>query len=99
MRKIQNYNFDVVIIGSGGAGLVAAIESARKNFRTCVVSKVHPLQSHTVAAQGGMNAAIGNIVPDDWRWHAYDTMKAADWIADIEAVEIMCRNARNAIQT
>ena len=95
--KINHHDYDVIIVGAGGAGLTAAISSAEANLKVAVVSKVHPKQSHTIAAQGGINAALGNVTKDDWRWHMYDTIKAADWIADQDMVEIMCKNAKDAI--
>lgn len=95
--KIENHYYDVLIIGSGGSGLSAAIFSADKGFDIAVVSKVHPLKSHTIAAQGGVNASLGNIAKDDWRWHAYDTIKSSDWIADQDSVEEMCRRAPEMI--
>jgi succinate dehydrogenase/fumarate reductase flavoprotein subunit len=91
--KIENHYHDVLIIGSGGSGLSAAIFAAARGVGVAVVSKVHPLKSHTVAAQGGMNASLGNITKDDWRWHAYDTIKSSDWIADQDSVEEMCQRA------
>ena len=96
--KIENHYHDVLIIGSGGAGLSAAIfATADKNFDVAVVSKVHPLKSHTIAAQGGVNASLGNISKDDWRWHAYDTIKSSAWIADQDSVEEMCKRAPEMI--
>lgn len=89
----KEYKSDVLIIGSGGSGLAAAIFAKKKGFDVAVVSKVHPLKSHTVAAQGGINAVLGNIEADDWRWHMYDTLKASDWIADEDSVELMCKSA------
>ncbi|WP_375326604.1 FAD-dependent oxidoreductase [Candidatus Tisiphia endosymbiont of Nemotelus uliginosus] len=96
LKKYHNY--DLIIIGAGGSGLAAAIYAARNGCKVVVISKVHPMRSHTVAAQGGINAALGNIIKDDWRWHAYDTIKAGDWLADQDSVEIMCRQAVNAIK-
>lgn len=96
--KIENHYHDVLIIGSGGAGLSAAIFAvADKNFDVAVISKVHPLKSHTIAAQGGVNASLGNISEDDWRWHAYDTIKSSAWIADQDSVEEMCKRAPEMI--
>lgn len=95
---MSNHFFDVLIIGSGGAGLTAAILSAKKGKKVAVISKVEPLKSHTIAAQGGINAALGNITHDKPEWHIYDTIKASDWLADEDAVEIMCNNASNAIK-
>lgn len=94
---IKKHYYDVLIIGSGGAGLTAAIFAAEKKFSVAVVTKVHPLNSHTVAAQGGINASLGNITEDNWRWHAYDTIKASDWLADQDSVEEMCREAPNMV--
>jgi succinate dehydrogenase / fumarate reductase, flavoprotein subunit len=91
-------DFDIIIIGSGGAGLMAAIsaiESGAKNI--AVISKVTPNNSHTVSAKGGINAALGNVQKDDWKWHAYDTLKGSDYLADVDAVEILCRDAKDAI--
>ncbi len=90
--------FDIIIIGSGGAGLMAAltaIKSGAKNI--AVISKVVPTNSHTVAAKGGINAALGNKSEDDWKWHAYDTLKGADYLADSDAVELLCSQAESAI--
>ncbi|CAF3140172.1 unnamed protein product, partial [Rotaria sp. Silwood2] len=99
MPPVKKYhNYDLIIIGAGGSGLAAAIYAAKNGCKVAVISKVHPMHSHTVAAQGGINAALGNITPDDWRWHAYDTIKAADWLADQDSVEIMCQQAVNAIK-
>lgn len=96
--KIENHYHDVLIIGSGGSGLSAAIFAVSdKNFDVAIISKVHPLKSHTVAAQGGVNASLGNISEDDWRWHAYDTIKSSAWIADQDSVEEMCRRAPEMI--
>lgn len=98
MRPLKKYHsYDLVIIGAGGSSLAAAISAAQKGYKVAVISKVHPMQSHTVAAQGGINAALGNITLDDWRWHAYDTIKASDWLADQDSVEIMCSAAPSAI--
>lgn len=96
--KIENHYHDVLIIGSGGAGLSAAIFATKdKSSDVAVISKVHPLKSHTVAAQGGINASLGNISEDNWRWHAYDTIKSSAWIADQDSVEEMCRRAPEMI--
>ncbi|MFK7973582.1 MAG: FAD-dependent oxidoreductase [Rickettsiaceae bacterium] len=89
--------YDVLIIGAGGSGLAAAIFAAKQGLEVAVISKVHPLKSHTIAAQGGINATLGNITPDDWHWHAYDTIKASDWLADQDSVEEMCRTAPEII--
>ena len=95
--EVKNHFYDVLIVGSGGSGLAAAIFATRRELKVAVVSKVHPLKSHTIAAQGGINASLGNITPDDWRWHAYDTIKASDWLADQDSVEEMCQSAPEVI--
>ncbi|WP_293644644.1 succinate dehydrogenase flavoprotein subunit [Thiolapillus sp.] len=86
-------NFDVLIIGAGGAGLNAAVQLARADLRVAVVSKVFPTRSHTVAAQGGVNAALGNVDDDSWHWHMFDTVKGSDYLGDQDAIEFMCREA------
>ncbi|WP_457675660.1 succinate dehydrogenase flavoprotein subunit [Thiolapillus sp.] len=86
-------NFDVLIIGAGGAGLNAAVQLADADLRVAVVSKVFPTRSHTVAAQGGVNAALGNVDEDKWHWHMFDTVKGSDWLGDQDAIEFMCREA------
>ena len=85
--------FDCLVIGAGGGGLRAALQLAQAEAHVAVVSKVFPTRSHTVAAQGGMNAALGNVLPDNWHWHMYDTIKGGDFLADQDAVEYMCRAA------
>ena len=97
-RSYLKKQFDIIIIGSGGAGLMAAIsaiESGAKNI--AVISKVIPNNSHTVAAKGGINAALENIKEDSWKWHAHDTLKGSDYLADKDAVDILCSNAASAI--
>lgn len=94
---MKNQTFDVLIIGAGGSGLCSAIMAAKKGLSVAVISRVHPMQSHTVAAQGGINAALGNVSKDDIRWHIYDTLKASDWLADEDSVEIMCNRAPEII--
>lgn len=89
--------FDALIIGGGGAGLRAAVELARGGLRTAVVSKLFPTRSHTVAAQGGISAALGNVTPDNWHWHMYDTVKGSDYLGDQDAIEYMCRHAADAV--
>ena len=86
-------NFDVLIIGAGGAGLNAAVQLADADLRVAVVSKVFPTRSHTVAAQGGVNAALGNVNEDKWHWHMFDTVKGSDYLGDQDAIEFMCREA------
>ena len=92
-NEIRHHFHDVVIVGAGGAGLRAALELADASYRVAVVSKVLPTRSHTVAAQGGMNAALGNMDADNWQWHMYDTVKGSDWLGDQDAIEYMCRAA------
>lgn len=95
--KIINGEYDVLIIGGGGSGLAAAIFARRKGLKVVVISKTHPLKSHTVAAQGGINASLGNVTEDDWMRHAYDTIKASGGLADGDSVEFMCKAAPDAI--
>ena len=85
--------FDALIIGAGGAGLNAALQLAETGYRVAVVSKVFPTRSHTVAAQGGVNAALANVLPDNWHWHMFDTVKGSDYLGDQDAIEFMCREA------
>ncbi|ELV08058.1 succinate dehydrogenase flavoprotein subunit [Wohlfahrtiimonas chitiniclastica] len=98
LKKYKDYNitehvYDVVVVGAGGAGLRATLGMAEKGFKTACVTKVFPTRSHTVAAQGGVSAALGNMGEDDWRWHMYDTVKGSDWLGDQDAIEYMCREA------
>lgn len=95
--QLPKRNFDALIIGGGGAGLRAAVELARGGLRAAVVSKLFPTRSHTVAAQGGISAALGNVTPDDWHWHMYDTVKGSDYLGDQDAIEFMCREAPDAV--
>ena len=95
--KVATHTFDAVIIGGGGAGLRAAIELSRSGLAVAILSKVFPTRSHTVSAQGGINAAIGNYEPDDWRWHMFDTVVGSDFLGDQAAIEFMCKNAPQAI--
>src|SRR5579885_2197114 len=95
--KIQTHQYDVIVVGAGGAGLRATLGLAAKGLTTACITKVFPTRSHTVAAQGGISAALGNMGPDDWRWHMYDTVKGSDWLGDQDAIEYMCREAVPAI--
>ncbi len=95
--EIIDHTYDVVVVGAGGAGLRATFGMAAKGLKTACVTKVFPTRSHTVAAQGGVSAALGNMGEDDWRWHAYDTIKGSDWLGDQDAIEYMCREAIPAI--
>ena len=90
---IPTRHFDALIIGAGGAGLNAALQLASADVHVAVVSKVFPTRSHTVAAQGGVNAALANVLPDNWHWHMFDTVKGADYLGDQDAIEFMCREA------
>jgi len=85
--------FDAIVVGGGGSGLRASLELSLAGKRTAVISKVFPTRSHTVAAQGGITSALGNVTPDDWHWHMYDTVKGSDYIGDQDAIEYLCRNA------
>src|SRR5512139_2340198 len=94
---IEDHNYDVVVIGAGGSGLRAVVGCSEAGLRTACISKVFPTRSHTVSAQGGIAAALGNMSEDDWRWHMYDTVKGADWLGDQDSIEYMCRNAPAAV--
>ncbi|KAH7707811.1 succinate dehydrogenase flavoprotein subunit [Aphelenchoides avenae] len=95
--KVVDHSFDAVVVGAGGAGLRAAMGLSESGFKTAVVTKLFPTRSHTVAAQGGINAALGNMNPDDWRWHFYDTVKGSDWLGDQDAIHYMTREAPRAV--
>ena len=94
---ITDHTFDVVVVGAGGSGLRATLECAAQGLKTACVTKVFPTRSHTVAAQGGIAAALGNMGEDDWRWHMYDTVKGSDWLGDQDAIEYLCKNAPEAV--
>lgn len=95
--KIIDHSYDVVVVGAGGAGLRATFGMASAGLSTACLTKVFPTRSHTVAAQGGMSAALGNMGEDDWRFHMYDTVKGSDWLGDQDSIEYMCRNAAAAV--
>ena len=95
--SIVDHAYDVVVVGAGGAGLRATVGLAEAGLKTACVTKVFPTRSHTVAAQGGVSASLGNMGPDDWRWHMYDTVKGSDWLGDQDSIEYMCREAVPAI--
>ncbi len=95
--KTVQHTYDVIVVGAGGAGLRATFGMAQKGLKTACLTKVFPTRSHTVAAQGGMSAALGNMGEDQWQWHFYDTIKGADWLGDQDAIEYMCREAAPAV--
>ncbi|MEN6078883.1 succinate dehydrogenase flavoprotein subunit, partial [Chromobacterium piscinae] len=90
-------HFDAVVVGAGGAGMRAALQLSEAGLKTAVLSKVFPTRSHTVAAQGGVSASLGNSEPDNWHWHMYDTVKGSDWLGDQDAIEFMCREAPKVV--
>ncbi|KAG2135496.1 succinate dehydrogenase [Suillus clintonianus] len=91
------HEYDAIVVGAGGAGLRAAFGLAEAGFNTACITKLFPTRSHTVAAQGGINAALGNMTEDDWRWHMYDTVKGSDWLGDQDAIHYMCREAPRSV--
>ena len=95
--EIIDHRYDVIVVGAGGAGLRATLGLAEQGLATACITKVFPTRSHTVAAQGGMSASLGNMGEDDWRWHMYDTVKGSDWLGDQDAIEYMCREAPSAV--
>jgi succinate dehydrogenase / fumarate reductase flavoprotein subunit len=94
---IVDHSFDVIVLGAGGAGLRATLGMVAAGLNTACITKVFPTRSHTVTAQGGISAALGNIEQDDWRWHLFDTVRGSDWLGDQDAITYMCREAINAI--
>ncbi|MEX3672419.1 FAD-dependent oxidoreductase, partial [Paraburkholderia phenoliruptrix] len=96
-NALPRRKFDVVIVGAGGSGMRASLQLARAGLSVCVLSKVFPTRSHTVAAQGGIGASLGNMSEDNWHYHFYDTIKGSDWLGDQDAIEFMCREAPNAV--
>ncbi len=92
-----DHSYDVIVVGAGGAGLRATLGLAESGLSTACISKLFPTRSHTVAAQGGISAALGNMGEDDWRWHMYDTVKGSDWLGDQDAIELMCKEAPAAV--
>nr|WDE17729.1 mitochondrial succinate dehydrogenase flavoprotein subunit [Neoseiulus barkeri] len=95
--KVVDHQFDAIVVGAGGAGLRAAFGLVEEGFKTACITKLFPTRSHTVAAQGGINAALGNMEPDDWQWHMYDTVKGSDWLGDQDAIHYMTREAPKAV--
>jgi succinate dehydrogenase (ubiquinone) flavoprotein subunit len=95
--EIIDHDYDAVVVGAGGAGLRAAFGLAEHGFKTACITKLFPTRSHTVAAQGGINAALGNMTEDDWRWHMYDTVKGSDWLGDQDAIHYMCKEAPRTV--
>ena len=95
--RFIDHTYDVIVVGAGGAGLRATLGLAQAGLATACISKLFPTRSHTVAAQGGISAALGNMGEDDWRWHMYDTVKGSDWLGDQDAIELMCREAPAAV--
>src|SRR5262245_30818561 len=94
---IEDHTYDVLVVGAGGSGLRAVVGCSEAGLRTACITKVFPTRSHTVAAQGGISAALGNMGDDDWRWHMYDTVKGSDWLGDQDAIEYLCRQAPAAV--
>src|SRR5438067_6488508 len=94
---IMDHDFDVVVVGAGGSGLRATLGASQAGLKTACITKVFPTRSHTVAAQGGIAASLGNMSEDDWRWHMYDTVKGSDWLGDQDAIEYLCRQAPAAV--
>jgi succinate dehydrogenase / fumarate reductase flavoprotein subunit len=95
--KIIDHTYDAVVVGAGGSGLRATMECAQNGLKTACITKVFPTRSHTVAAQGGIAASLGNMGPDHWTWHMYDTVKGSDWLGDQDAIEYLCREAPAAV--
>ncbi len=95
--EVIDHEYDVVVVGAGGAGLRATLGAAEAGLKTACVTKVFPTRSHTVAAQGGISASLGNMGEDDWRWHMYDTVKGSDWLGDQDSIEYLCKNAPKAV--
>ena len=95
--EYETHDYDVVVVGAGGAGLRATLGMAEQGLRTACVTKVFPTRSHTVAAQGGIAASLSNMGPDHWQWHMYDTVKGSDWLGDTDAMEYLAREAPKAV--
>ena len=97
MSSLPVQKFDAIIIGAGGAGMRASLQLSEAGLRVAVLSKVFPTRSHTVAAQGGIGASLGNMAADNWHWHMYDTIKGSDWLGDQDAIEYMCKMAPQVV--
>merc|ERR1719473_1923793 len=95
--EIVDHEYDAVVVGAGGAGLRAAYGLSKAGYNVACITKLFPTRSHTVAAQGGINAALGNMTEDDWRWHMYDTVKGSDWLGDQDAIHYMTREAPRTV--
>src|SRR5665213_2658140 len=95
--ELIDHEFDVVVVGAGGAGLRATLGMAEQGLKTACITKVFPTRSHTVAAQGGIAASLKNMGPDNWQWHMYDTVKGSDWLGDMDAMEYLARQAPAAV--
>ena len=95
LKSLPRRQFDVVVVGAGGAGMRCSLQLSQAGLSVAVLSKVFPTRSHTVAAQGGVSASLGNMSEDNWYWHMYDTVKGSDWLGDQDAIEFMCREAPN----
>ena len=95
--EVIDHSYDAIVVGAGGAGLRAAFGLVAEGFKTAVITKLFPTRSHTIAAQGGINAALGNMEEDDWQWHMYDTIKGSDWLGDQDAIHYMTREAPKAV--
>ena len=95
--ELIDHEYDVVVVGAGGSGLRAALGAAQQGLKVACVTKVFPTRSHTVAAQGGISASLGNMGEDSWQWHMYDTVKGSDWLGDQDSIEYLVRNAPKAV--
>ena len=94
---LVKHEHDVLVVGAGGSGLRASMGLSQSDLSVACISKVFPTRSHTVAAQGGISGALGNMGEDDWRWHMYDTVKGSDWLGDQDSIEYMCKNLLNQL--
>ncbi|MBI1976339.1 MAG: FAD-binding protein, partial [Candidatus Omnitrophica bacterium] len=97
MIPIHHHQYDAIVVGAGGAGLMAALHLSTAKTQTAVISKLYPTRSHTGTAQGGIGAALANVEEDNWEWHMFDTVKGSDYLGDQDAIEILCREAIDAV--